>query len=175
MCSPRKGHLDAVYRIFRYLQKSLGKNPGKMAYDPMYEPTDENLFEVVGRDLYEWKYLYHDAQEIRLRHILEAIGKCVVIKAYVDYNHAGNMANRSSYSGIIIYVNDAPKICCIKLQNTVEASSFGSEFVALRIVTEIIEYLRYKLRCFGISVGGPAEVFCDNMSVVKIRLYPHQP
>ena len=31
----------------------------------------------------------------------------------------------------------------------------------------MIEALRYKLRYFGISVEGPAEVFCDPMSVVK--------
>ena len=31
----------------------------------------------------------------------------------------------------------------------------------------MIEALRYKLRHFGILVEGPAEVFCDNMSVVK--------
>ena len=48
---PREGHLDAVYRIFKYLQKNLGKKPGRMAYEPMYEPTDDNVFEVVGRYL----------------------------------------------------------------------------------------------------------------------------
>ena len=42
------------------------------------------------------------------RHIPEALGKYVVIKAYVDANHEGNMANRRSYSYIIIYVNNAP-------------------------------------------------------------------
>ena len=31
----------------------------------------------------------------------------------------------------------------------------------------MIDALRYKLRCFGIPVKGPAEVFCDIMSVVK--------
>ena len=36
----------------------------------------------------------------------------------------------------------------------------------------MIEYLRYKLRCFGIPVEGPAEVFCDNMSVVKNSSIP---
>ena len=55
-------HLDAVYRIFRYLQKNLGKNPGRMSYDLMCEPTDENIFEVAGRYLYEWKYFYPEAQ-----------------------------------------------------------------------------------------------------------------
>ena len=56
----------------------------------------------------------------------EAIGKYVVIKAYVDANHAGNMANRRSHSGIIIYVNNTPIICYSKQNKTVEASSFGS-------------------------------------------------
>ena len=101
------------------------------------------------------------------RHMPEALGKYVVIKDYLDANHAGNMSNRRSYYGIIIYVNTEPIIWYSKLQNRVEASSFISECVALRISTETIEDLRYKLRCFGIPVDGPAEVFCDNMSVVK--------
>ena len=105
MFSPREGPLDDVYLIFRYLQKNLVKNPGRMAYDPMYEPTDYNVFEVVGRDLDVWKDLYPDAQEIRPRHIPEALGKYFFIKAYVDGNHAVNMANRRSHSGIIVYVD----------------------------------------------------------------------
>ena len=100
-------------------------------------------------------------------HMPEALGKYVVIKSYVDSNHAGNISNRRSHSGIIIYVNNAPIIWYSKRQNTVEDSSFGSEFVALRISTYITEAMRYKLRCFVIPVEGPAKVFCDNISVVK--------
>ena len=95
------------------------------------------------------------------------IGKYVVIKSYVYDNHAGNMANMRSHSGIIVYVNNAPIIWYNKLQNTVKASSFGLEYVDPRIYTDIIGALRYKLRSFGMTVEGPAEVFCDNMSVVK--------
>ena len=40
----------------------------------------------------------------------EALGKYVVIKAYVDSNHAGNMENMRLHSGIIIYVNNKPII-----------------------------------------------------------------
>ena len=47
LCSPREGHLDSVYGIFRYLQKNLDKKPGRMAYDPMYEPTDDNVFDFL--------------------------------------------------------------------------------------------------------------------------------
>ena len=95
------------------------------------------------------------------------LGKYVVIKAYVNANHTGNMANRRSHYGIIIYVNNEPIIWYSKQQNIVEDSSVGSDFVALRISTEMIEALRYKLRCFGMPVEGPAEVLFDIMSVVK--------
>ena len=48
-----------------------------------------------------------------------------------------------------------------------ETSSFGSEFVALRIAVEIIDKLIYKLRCFGVDIYEPAEVLFDNNYVVK--------
>ena len=102
----------------------------------------------------------------------QALGKYILIKDYVDDNHAGNMANMILHSGIIIYVNNAPIIWYSKLQNTVEASIFGSQSVDPRIYTEIIEELRYKLRCLGIPVEGPTEVFCDNTSVVKNSVIP---
>ena len=90
------------------------------------------------------------------RHMPEAICKYVVIKACVDANHTENMENRRSRYGIIIYVNNAPISWYSKRKNTVEASSFGSEFVSLRIPTEMIESLRHTLRCFGIPVKFPA-------------------
>ena len=81
-----------------------------MAYYPMYEPTDENVFEVVGRYLDKWKDFYHGDQETMPRHMQEGLGKYVVIKVYVDANHAVNMENRRSHYGIIIYVNNSPII-----------------------------------------------------------------
>ena len=54
-----------------------------------------------------------------------------------------------------------------KKQSTVESSTFGSEFVALRVACEQIISLRYKLRMFGIPISGFANVFCDNESVFK--------
>ena len=93
--------------------------------------------------------------------MLDALGNHDVIKSYVDSNHVGNMANRRSHYVIIIYVKNSSIIWYSKHQNTVEASSFGPEFVALGIATEIIEALWYKLRCFGVPVEGPVELFCD--------------
>ena len=46
----------------------------------------------------------------------------------------------------------------------VKSSSFGSEFVVLRIATELNEALRYKLRTFGVPIDGAWEIFCDDVS-----------
>ncbi len=54
-----------------------------------------------------------------------------------------------------------------KRQNTVESSTFGSEFIALKISVELIESLRYKLRMFGIPINSSTIVFCDNEAVVQ--------
>jgi hypothetical protein len=54
----------------------------------------------------------------------------------------------------------------------VETSTFGSEFVAMRTAVEQIQALRLKLRWFGIPMEIPANVFCDNNSVVTSATQP---
>ena len=68
------------------------------------------------------------------------------------------MANRRSHSGILIYVKNALINFYRKRQNKIESSSFGSEFVALRISTEVVEALRYKISTFGVNLEDPEEV-----------------
>jgi hypothetical protein len=96
----------------------------------------------------------------------EPRGNPIMISCFVDADHAGNLVTRRSHSGIIIFCNKAPIIWYSKCQNTVETSTFGSEFVAARIAVELIESLRYKLRMFGVPLVGPANMFCDNNGVV---------
>ena len=72
----------------------------------------------------------------------------------------------------MIYVNNALILSFSKRKNTVESSSFGSELVALRVATNMIEALKYKLRCFGIPIDGPATVLCDDKSVVTNSIVP---
>lgn len=118
------------------------------------------------------RIFYPDAGELIPHKMIKPLGNPVTVRTYVDANHAGNLANRRSHSGIIIYLNNSPIIWYSKRQNTVETSSFGSEFVALRIATELNEALRYKLRTFGIPINGPSEILCDNRSVVTNSSVP---
>jgi hypothetical protein len=51
---------------------------------------------------------------------------------FVDANHAGNVVTRRSHTGILLYLESTPIMWQSHRQNTVETSTFGSEFVALR-------------------------------------------
>jgi hypothetical protein len=42
----------------------------------------------------------------------------------------------------------------------------------MRTAVDLIEALRYKLRMFGVPIDGPADIFCDNESVVKNSSIP---
>jgi hypothetical protein len=64
----------------------------------------------------------------------EPHGKPVVLCVFVHSDHAGDKITHRSCTGYIIYLNGAPIDWFLKKQNTIESSSFGSEFVALKTV-----------------------------------------
>jgi hypothetical protein len=158
LTAPREGHLNQVYHCFAYLK---AHDRSKIVLDDSRPLVDESRF--VKQD---WTEFYRDAQEAIPPNAPEPRGNSVVISCFVDADHAGNRVTRRSHTGIIIFVNRAPIIWYSKRQNTVETSTFGSEFIAARIAVELIEGLRYKLRMFGVPIDGPANVYCDNESVV---------
>jgi hypothetical protein len=96
----------------------------------------------------------------------EARGKEVQIIAFSDSDHAGDTVTRRSRTGVLIYLNRSPIIWYSKKQTSIETSTFGSEFMALKTCTDLVIGLRYKLRMMGIPVEGAAHVKVDNMSVV---------
>ena len=53
-----------------------------------------------------------------------------------------------------------------KKQTSVESSSFGSEFIAMKQCCEYLRGLRYKLRMLGIPCEFPCYIFGDNQSVL---------
>ena len=63
-------------------------------------------------------------------------------------------------------INNAPILWYSKRQTTVESSTFGSEFNALRIAVDQTVSMRYKLRMMGIRIDGPTYILCDNQAVV---------
>jgi hypothetical protein len=167
LAAPREGHLEQVFSIFAYLKRHLTY---KLVMDSTPVTWDEKKFPK-----HNWDDFYPDAAEQLPPNMPEPRGKSVQINCFVDADHAGDVVSRRSHTGIILYVNRAPIIWYSKRQNTVETSTFGSEFIAMKIATEMIEGLRYKLRMFGVPIDGPANVFGDNQSVITNASVPESP
>jgi hypothetical protein len=163
LVSPREGHLQQAFHIFAYLKQF---NRTRLVFDDTVPDFGSTYFHVC-----DWATIYPDAAEALPSSLPEPRGHSVVTSCYVDADHAGCKVTRRSHTGLIIYINNAPIVWFSKRQNTVESSTFGSEFIALKIAIDHIEAIRYKLRMFGIPMEGATSIFCDNESVVKNTAY----
>lgn len=155
----REGHLEQCFHVFAYLKSH---DRSTMVFDDTEPDFDGSAFRKC-----DWSEFYPDAKEAIPTDVPEARGKSVVMSCFVDADHAGCRVTRRSHTGVIIFVNRAPIMWFSKRQNTVESSTFGSEFVAMKTAIEMVEGLRYKLRMMGVGIEGETNVFCDNESVVK--------
>ena len=161
---PRWGHLEQLYHIFGYSKAHPKHN---LFFDPQHPKVDEQAFKE-----YDWYDFYRDAKERLPSHMPPPRGRSVSTHCFVDSDHAGDKVTHRSQTGILIFLNRTPIIWYSKRQNTVETSTFCSEFIAMKTADEQIESLRYKLRMFGVPLEGPTNVFCDNEAVFKNASQP---
>ena len=144
----------------------MKKNQGRLGSDTTLKDIEDIQIDDQNKVIDKWREFYMEAIEALPHGMPEALVKYVQIICYVDANQAGNLLNRRSHSRILIYVNNTPVIWYSKRQNMVETLSFSLQSVELRIASELVVALRYKLRCFGVRMDGPASIFCDHKLVV---------
>ena len=102
----------------------------------------------------------------------EPRGLGFVVWAKVDANHASDSITQLSRTGYLVWLNSSLVSFMSKKQTTVETSSFGSEFIAMKQCCEYLCGLRYKLRMMGIPVNGPCYIQGDNQSVLANTTNP---
>ena len=153
--APRQGHLAAVLHLYAYLKKH-GRS--KMVFDP-------TMVDHPPHPSYDWKDFYK-GKELIPPDLPTPRGSMVQTTCYVDSDHAGDLVSRRSRTGVLIYCNMAPIVFYSKKQGSIEGSTFGSEFSAMKTGVEPVEGVRYKLRMMGCPVEGPTHVLADNMSVI---------
>ena len=71
-----------------------------MFFDGGYPTTNEKLFKK-----YDWFDFYQDADEAIPPNIPEARGHGVVVTFFVGANHGGNLKDRKSQKGVLIFIN----------------------------------------------------------------------
>lgn len=159
---PRIGHLNAVIHMFSYLSSH---DRSKIVFDTTY-------VDHVRSQRPDWSDFYRDAKEIIPPDCPKPLGKPVQITCFVDADLAGDHVTRRSRTGVLIYLNRSLTVWYSKKQTSIETSTFGAEFSAMKTAIELIEGLRYKLRMMGIPLEEPSVVKGDNMSVIKNSSIP---
>ena len=166
MALPREGHLAVLYHMFGFLKS---KHNGLMVFSPAVPTIDESLFQKEDWSASE----YGDCKETMPHDPPATKGKGFVMRAFVDSDHAGDSLTRRSRTGFMVFLNSAPIHWFSKKQTSVETSSFGSEFIAMKSCCEYVRGLRFKLRMMGIPVDDFTYVFGDNQSVLVNSTKPH--
>jgi hypothetical protein len=164
LCQPRQGHLEAIYYLYGYLK---AHDKSTMVFDSTYIDWRKENFPV-----YDWTDFYQVSDEDIPVNAPIPRGMPVQINAFIDARHARNKVTRRSHTGVLIYLNTALIIWHSKAQKTVETSTFGAEFIALKVGIELIKGLKYKLAMMGVPIKGAANVLVDNNSVVQNSTIP---
>jgi hypothetical protein len=102
----------------------------------------------------------------------EPRGLGYVMGAKVDAENASDTVSRRSRTGFLVYLNCVLVHWLSKKQTSVESSSFGSEFIAMKQCCEYLRGLRYKLRMMCIPVEGPTYIEGGNQSVLANTTIP---
>ena len=163
LAMPRKGHLDQVLHIFAYLRKYHNT---ELVYDPSDPVVEQDVFEQ--RDWTSSEFGSVQGKEEIPSNMPESRGLGFIMRAKVDADHASDTMTRRSRTGL----NCAPIYWWSKKQNSVESSSFGSEFIAMKQCCEYVRGLRYKLRMMGIPCEDPTFIYGDNQSVLANTTIP---
>ena len=121
---PREGHLDALFQIYAYLKK---RHNSHIVLDPTYLNEPQGEFIECN-----WREFYGNVKEPIPPNAPRPLGKEVDLRLYTDLSHADDKLTRRSHTGYFVFMNMALINWMSKKQATVETSSFGAEFVALK-------------------------------------------
>ena len=86
----------------------------------------------TGSNAEEFRNQYRGAKEELLTDAPKARGTAVEVTAFFDASHSSDKKTRRYHTGYIIFVNRDPIIWYSKRHATVESSTFGSYFIALK-------------------------------------------
>jgi len=128
LAGPLTGHLVQVLHIFSFLKCNQCMD---ICYDPTKLNTTEPTTLPQERAAHRAKIMstmYLDVIEDLPPDYPVYFGKSVQINAFVDADLAGKLTTRRSQTGILIFFNMSPTVWYFKRQNTVKASTYGSEF-----------------------------------------------
>jgi hypothetical protein len=162
--APRQGHLERCLKIFGYLKKRCNRRIMVDSSSPVLSGETEVL-DVDYAEIFAEQY--PDAKEDVEAGLPDALVKEMDITVFVDSDHAHDKVTRRSITGIIIFLGRTPVFYSSKRQGSIETSTYGAEFCAMKTCMEELLSIRYMLRCLGVKVVHASLVCGDNLGVIQ--------
>ena len=131
--------------------------------DPELSGAEEALDVDYTKEL---ESRYPDSYEEIDVNLPDALIDEIKITTFVDSDHAHDKVTRRSMTGMIIFVGRTPIFFQSKRQGTIESSTYGAEFCAMRSAVEETKSIRYMLRCLGVKVDYASLLCGDNKGVI---------
>jgi hypothetical protein len=125
---PREGHLNQVVHIFEYLRKYHNM---ELVFDPSDPCVEESNLGLKDWTSTEFGHL--QGNEELPPNMPQPGGLGFIMRAKVDADHASDTVTRRSSTGFLVRLNSALIYWPSRKQNSVESSSFGSEFIAMKL------------------------------------------
>jgi len=107
-----------------------------MVFDPTPIEPDKTFFERQ-----DWSYSaygYESLKEELPSDMPVPHGQSMMMRVFVDADHAGDQVTHQSRTGFIVFLNNAPIYWSSKKQTSCETNTFGSEFVAMKQAMECV-------------------------------------
>ena len=96
----------------------------------------------------------------------------VVVEAYCDSNWGGDLDNRKSRSGYVVYVGNGPVAWASKTQRTVALSSCEAEYMALTEALKECLWVHHLLTELNVRHTLPITIHVDNQAAIALANNP---
>ncbi len=165
--APREHHSELALFLFGYLKKNPNR---RIVLDSRPLLIDEEL----RKDSFHPDFLedYPDAHEDIAADFPTPYGRKLKTALFFDADHAHDHITRRSISGLIEFVGSTSILRHSKRQGCIATRTYCAEFISIRSGVEEAISIRYMLRCLGIPVSKPTDLFGDIIGVIQSAKIP---
>ena len=105
-------HLEGLYHIFEYHSNN---EISRVVFNTFQPNIHESL---LASGTMDWKDSYGDIEEELPYRMPKPLGRITQMTCFVDAKHAGKLVTWCSYTGVLVYVINAPIFWFSKKHNT---------------------------------------------------------
>ena len=157
--APKIGHLESLKRLYGYLSKTKH-------FAIRYRTKEQNYSHLPVQEHCWSEIVYRNVKDEIPKDIPKLLGIRVITTTFLYANLLHDIVTGKSVTVVLPLINTTPIDWYSKRQATVEAATYGSEFVVTRTATEQFMDLRNIRRYLGIPIITKAYIFGDNKSVI---------